>query len=62
MFLSRLLLEPVCDPAACQVVGRKFDQDLVARQDADEVLADFSRCVSEDFVTVRKLDLEKGVG
>ena len=62
VFLSSRLLEPVGDPAACQVVGREFDHDLVARQDADEVLTDFSRCVSEDFVTVWKLDLEKGVG
>ncbi len=39
---SCLLLEPICDPAARQVVGRKLDQDLVAGQDPDEVLADFS--------------------
>jgi hypothetical protein len=55
------LFEPVGDSASCQVVGREFHQYLVTRQYSDEVLSDLSRCVCQNFVTVRKFNLEERV-
>ena len=46
------LLITVCDPAFAEIVGRKLDGDLVSWQNADEMAADFSRNVSQNFVTV----------
>ena len=46
------LLEPIDDPPAVQVVGRKLDQDLVSRQDPDEMLTHLAGNVRQDLVTV----------
>lgn len=51
-YRERLLLLSVSNAAAFQVVGRKLDGDLVAGEDADEILAHFSRNVGEHLVLV----------
>src|SRR5262249_15700224 len=55
------LLEPVCDAAARQVVGRQLDLDPVARQDPDEVHAHLARDVGQHAVPIVQLDAEHGV-
>src|SRR3954469_646245 len=56
-----LLLVPVCDPAAVEVVGRELDDHAVAGEDADVVHAHLPRDVREDLVAVGELDPEHGV-
>jgi hypothetical protein len=50
------------NPGFGQVIGRHFDVDFVAFQDADTKFAHFARGVGKDFVTVLQLDLEHGIG
>jgi len=45
-----------------KVVRREFDQNPVARQDADEVHPDLSGNVRENAVPVRQLDAKHRVG
>src|SRR6266699_469437 len=54
-------LEPVGDTTLAQIVGRHLDQDLVAGQHADAVLAHAAGGMSDDFVFVLELDAESGV-
>jgi hypothetical protein len=56
------LLEAVGDPAASEVVGRELDSDAVAGQDPDEIHPELSADMSENAVTVFKLDCEHRVG
>src|SRR5262252_831923 len=50
------------DAALVHVVGGDGHGDDVAGQDADEVLADLARDVSDDLVSVVEADAELGVG
>src|ERR1017187_9532519 len=54
-------LVPVDDAAARQVVRRKLDEDLVSRQDADEMLSHLPGDVREHSMLVFQLDLEHRV-
>src|SRR4051794_4947865 len=56
-----LLLVPVDDPTAGQVVRRQLDHDSVLRKDADVVLPHLAADVRQDLVTVGELDAEHGV-
>src|SRR3954463_14173453 len=56
-----LLLVPVDDATAGQVVRRELNHDPVLGQDADVVLAHLAADVGENTVTVRELDAEHGV-
>jgi hypothetical protein len=56
------LLEAVGDPAASEVVGRELYSDAVAGQDPDEIHPELSADMSENAVTVFKLDCEHRVG
>jgi len=51
-------VEAVGDPPLGQIVGRHFDEHLVAREDADAVLAHLARRVGDDFVFVLELYAE----
>lgn len=61
--LSRLsyLLQTVDNPPAFEIVGRQFNQDPVAGQNPDEVLAHLSRNVREHQMLVFQLDPEHGI-
>ncbi len=48
-------LETIGDAALGQIIGRHFDENLVAGEDADAVLAHFSGRMSNNFVFVFKL-------
>ena len=50
------------DAALAQVVGREFQRDLVADQDADVVFLHLSGGVGDEFVTVFQCDPEARVG
>lgn len=52
---------PERDAAFAEVVGRHFDIDFVAGQDADAVFAHFSRCMREHFMPVVQFDPEHRV-
>ena len=56
-----VLLEPVGDPTAGQVVRRQLDADSVTGQDADEVHAQLAADVGEHPMAVLQLDREHGV-
>src|SRR3954451_8176279 len=56
-----LLLVPVDDPTAGQVVRRQLDHDSVLRKDADVVLPHLAADVRQNAVTVGELDAEHGV-
>src|SRR3954467_4349973 len=56
-----LLLVPVDDAAAGQVVRRELNHDPVLGQDADVVLAHLAADVGENAVPVGELDAEHGV-
>ena len=56
------LLEAVGDTTLGQIVGRHLDQNLVAGQHANAVLAHAAGGVSDDLVFVLELDAESGVG
>src|SRR4051794_22228103 len=56
-----LLLVPVDDATAGQVVRRELYDDSVFRKDADVVLAHLAADVRQDPVTVGELDAEHGV-
>src|SRR5680860_417041 len=53
--ISGLLLEPVRDPAAREVVRRKLDLHPVSRQNPDIVHPHLARDVGQDFVIVVQL-------
>src|SRR6266403_1569665 len=55
------LFEPICDPAAGQVVGRQLDLDPVTGKDADEVHAHLAAHVGEHPVAVLQLHAEHRV-
>src|SRR5215831_10360662 len=61
---GRLLTQraAVGDPTLGEVVRREGDGYRVARQDADEVLANLARDVGDDLVAVLQPDLELRVG
>src|SRR6218665_265974 len=56
------LFETVGNPTLGQIVGRQLDQNLVARQHADAVLAHLAGGVAEDLMAVLELHAEHGVG
>src|SRR5690606_17449677 len=56
------LLEAVSNAALGQVVRRHLDQNLVAGQHADAILAHAASGVSDDLVIVLELDPERGIG
>ena len=56
--LLRLLLEPVGNPTALQVVYGKLDGHLISRQDLDVVHTHLARNMSQNLVAVFKLYLE----
>src|SRR5215831_9938224 len=60
-FTMGSLLVPVNDPTPRQVVRRQLDEDLVPRQDADEVLPHLARDVRQDLMLVFQLHLEHRV-
>src|SRR3989475_9409901 len=60
-FISSLLLEPVRDPAPCEVVRRQLDLHAVPRQDADEVHAHLAAHVREHAVAALQLHAEHRV-
>src|SRR5437016_2562330 len=60
--ISSLLLEPVRDPAPCEVVRRQLDLHAVPRQDADEVHAHLAAHVREHAVAALQLHAEHRVG
>lgn len=53
--------EPVGDSSTIQIVRRQFDRYAVARQDLDEVHADFAGNVRQDLMIVLQFDLEHGI-
>src|SRR5438128_6662453 len=53
---------PVNDPTTIQVVRRKLDRHLVARQDADEIFAHLPRYVSQYLVLILEFNPEHSVG
>src|SRR5690606_24138777 len=55
-------LETVGDATLGQVVGRHFAQHLVARENANAVLAHTPRSVGDDFMFVFQFDPEGRVG
>src|SRR5204863_1719267 len=55
-------LEAVGDPPLGQVIGRHFDQHLVASQHPDAVLAHLAGRVSDDLVVVFQFYSKGGVG
>jgi hypothetical protein len=56
-----ILLVPVNDPAAREVIRRKLHRDAISRQDADEILAHLSGDVSQHLMLVFELDAEHRV-
>src|SRR4029453_769856 len=50
------------DPALGQIVGRKLDVDLVARNDADEVLTHLARDMGHHFAAGVELHAETRIG
>jgi hypothetical protein len=56
-----LLLVPINDPTSGEVVGTEFNDYAILRKDSDVVLTHLSADVSENFVSVGKLDAEHGV-
>src|SRR5881227_171477 len=56
-----LLLVPVDDPTAGQVVRRELHDDTVLRKDADVVLPHLAADVRQNAVPVGELDAEHGV-
>src|SRR5579862_9320791 len=60
--LAVLLLVPVCDPSATQVVGRDLYLHAIAGEDADPVHAHFAGAVGKHLVAILELDTEHGVG
>src|SRR5688572_4372430 len=59
---ERLLATAVDDAPLGQIIGRELDGDLVAREDADVVLAHLSGDVRGDHMSVFQLDSESRVG
>ncbi len=45
-----------------KVVRRHLDIDLVARENANAVLAHLARCVRQDFMAIVQRNAEHGVG
>ena len=59
----KVLLVPVGDPAARQVVRRHLDGDTIANEDADAILAHLAGdCGEHDVIAVIEAYFEKGVG
>ena len=56
-----LLLVPINDPTSGEVVGTEFNDYSILREDSDVVLTHLSADVSENFVSIGKLDAEHGV-
>ena len=56
-----LLLVPINDPTSGEVVGTKFNDYAILREDSDVVLTHLSADVSENLVSVGKLDAKHGV-
>src|SRR5690606_8430765 len=52
----------VNDASLAQIVGRHFQRDFVAGEDADMVLAHFAARVGDDSVAVIQGDAETGIG
>ena len=59
---SASLAMAIGNAALGKVIGRHFDFDLVARNDLDEIMPDFSRDMSKDLVAVVQLDTVHGAG
>src|SRR5215469_1805407 len=59
--LMVLLLVPVHDPPATEVVGTELYDDPVVRQDADVVHPHFPADMSENLVPVVQLHPEEGI-
>src|SRR5215831_1167696 len=57
-----MLLVPVHDSAAGQIVRRKFNRDLISRQNPDKILAHLAGDMRQHLVLVLQLDAEHGVG
>ena len=53
---------PEGDAALGEIIGRHLDIDLIAREDANAVLAHFARCVSQHLMPIVQLDTEHSVG
>lgn len=53
---------PKRDPTFREIVGGHFDIDLVARQNADAILAHLARGMSKDFVAIVELNPKHGIG
>ena len=60
--LFRSLAFAVYDPAFCQIVGREFDPNAVAWDDADEMLAHPTCNVGHDDVSTFDLDAKTSIG
>src|SRR5690606_41744608 len=59
---DRSLLEPVGDPALGEIVRGHFNQNLVAGQHPDAILAHTAGGVGDDLVIVLELDPEGRIG
>ena len=62
LLFSSSLLVAINDAASREVVWAQFHDDLVLREDSDVVLTHLARDVSKNFVAVRQLHAEHGVG
>jgi hypothetical protein len=58
---EKALLEAVSNAAFGEIIGCHFDQNLVAREDTDSVLAHTSSGVSDNFMLVLKFNPESCV-
>jgi hypothetical protein len=56
-----ILLVPVNDPAAREVIRRKLDRDAIPGQNADEILAHFAGDVGQHLMLVLELDAKHRV-
>lgn len=50
------------DAALGQIIGRHFQRHLIARQNADVVLAHLAPCVGNELVTVVQRDAKTRIG
>src|SRR5215467_6635035 len=55
------LLVAIDDAAACQIVRRKLDRDLVSRENTNKILAHLAGDVRQNLVLVLQFDAEHGV-
>lgn len=55
------LFIPIDYPSPCQIVRGQFNQDLIARQDSNEVLAHFARYMRQNQMLIFQFNPEHGI-